>query len=99
MKNFLIALGLLTIIVFIKNLYKDNQFLTEEVEILNYELLEKDSIIKNRDDRYKILSNKIRTLTQKPKKKIKKIIKKNPTDTIKPIQEKIIVPEIIDTIK
>jgi len=99
MKNFLIALGLLTIIVFIKNLYKDNQFLTEEVEILNYELLEKDSIIKNRDDRYEIISNKFRTLTQKPKKKIKKVIKKNPTDTIKPVQEKIIVPEIIDTIK
>jgi type II secretory pathway component PulC len=99
MKNFLIALGLLMVIIFIKNLYKDKQFLDEEVKILEFELFEKDNIIKNLNKDIVVLNKKLKEESKKLEKpKKKKII--NPKIVVsEPTKVDTLKTEITDTIK
>lgn len=99
MKNFLIALGLLIVIVFIKNLYKDKQFLSEEVQILEFELLEKDSIIQTLNKDKMILNKKFKEELEKIKKTKKKKFIRPKIEVVEPPKIEVVEPEITDTIK
>ena len=85
MKNFLIALGLLVLIIFVKNLYEDNQFSKGEIEILNSELLIKETTINKLQKEKNFLIKKLKI--ERSKNRIPKKIKLK----VRPIE---IVPEI-----
>jgi hypothetical protein len=70
MKNFLIALVIMLLFCFIKNIYDDTNFLSEEVDMLNYEILQKELIIKNLKEENFILVDNL----EKERKKEKKIV-------------------------
>jgi hypothetical protein len=99
MKNFLIALVIMLLFCFIKNIYDDTNFLSEEVDMLNYEILQKELIIKNLKEENFILVDNLK----KEKKKIKQP-KKNKKKINKPVEispEPLLNnnPQTIDTLK
>ena len=99
MKNFLIALVIMLLFCFIKNIYDDTNFLSEEVDMLNYEILQKELIIKNLKEENFILVDNLKKEKKKikqPKKNKKKI---NKTVEISPEPLLNNNPQTIDTLK
>lgn len=99
MKNFLIALGLLMVIMFVKNLYEDKESLEFDMEVMKQELGQKEqSLLQLQKENKELIvklqkeKNKIR----KPKKE-KRIIKSLVEQPIVEPQETII-KEIKDTL-
>ena len=99
MKNFLIALVIMLLFCFIKNIYDDTNFLSEEADMLNYEILQKELIIKKLKKENFILVDKLEKEKKKIKqpKKIKKKINKPVGVTPEPLLNNNL--QTVDTLK
>lgn len=98
MKNFLVAVGLLILIMFIKNFYEDNHFLKGEIELLNYEIMKKENSINKLQKEKKVLIKQLEFEKHKNKqpKKIKRKFVKPIEVTPEPIIE--VAPQKVDTL-
>jgi hypothetical protein len=94
LKYFLVfILYSLFLLIPLRNLRDENEFLRGDIQILEMEIIEKDKIIFNQESEVRRLKDVIKSKENKPKKEKRKFLPKN-EEVVNTIQI-----EVVDTLK